>query len=163
MKWLGVAAYRFSISWPRILPKGWGAANRAGLDFYDALVDALLEAGIRPFPTLYHWDLPQVLQERGGWGVRDTAKGFVDYAEAVTRRLGDRVRHWATHNEPWCVATLGHEEGHHAPGRKDPAEALRVAHHLLLSHGWTVKALRDEVPQAELGIGFEPLPRPSRR
>jgi beta-glucosidase len=152
MKWLGVGAYRFSIAWPRVLPHGRGAVNTAGLDFYDNLVDALVESGIRPFVTLYHWDLPQALQDRGGWGERETAEAFVDYAAAVAGRLGDRVRHWATHNEPWCTATLGHEEGEHAPGHRDPAEALRVAHHVLLSHGWAVKALRESVPGSEVGI-----------
>lgn len=152
MRELGLGAYRFSIAWPRVVPAGRGAVNRAGLDFYDALVDGLLAAGIEPFPTLYHWDLPQALQERGGWGARDTAAAFVDYAAAVAHRLGDRVRRWTTHNEPWCAATLGHEEGHHAPGHRDPAEALRAGHHLLLSHGWAVDALRREAPGAEVGI-----------
>jgi beta-glucosidase len=152
LQWLGVGAYRFSVAWPRVLADGRGPVNPAGLDFYDALVDALLEAGIRPFPTLYHWDLPQALQDRGGWGARDTAEAFVEYAAAVSRRLGDRVHHWATHNEPWCIATLGHEEGHHAPGHRDPALALRVAHHLLLSHGWAAEAVREIVPEAEVGI-----------
>ena len=152
VKWLGLGAYRFSIAWPRIIPAGRGQVNTVGLDFYDALVDGLLEAGIQPFPTLYHWDLPQVLQDKGGWASRDTAEAFVEYSAAVTRRLGDRVKQWVTHNEPWCIATLGHEEGHHAPGHKDPAEALRVAHHLLLSHGWATGAIRREVPGAEVGI-----------
>ena len=107
----------------------------ADIVFYDALVDRLLESGIRPFLTLEHWDLPQALQDRGGWGDRDTVARFVEYADVVSARLGDRVRHWATHNEPWCVAHLGHESGEHAPGLRDPALALRVAHHLLLSHG----------------------------
>jgi beta-glucosidase len=152
MKWLGLGGYRFSIAWPRILPSGCGSINTAGLDFYDALVDGLLAAGIRPFPTLYHWDLPQVLQDRGGWGARDTAEAFVEYATIVARRLGDRIDHWVTQNEPWCTATLGHEEGHHAPGHVDPAGALRVAHHLLLSHGWAAAAIRKEAPAAEVGI-----------
>jgi len=152
MKKLGLGAYRFSIAWPRILPGGTGAVNEAGLDFYEALVDGLLEAGIEPFPTLYHWDLPQALQDRGGWAERGTAAAFADYAAAVVRRLGDRVGKWTTHNEPWCAATLGHEEGCHAPGHRDPAEALRVAHHLLLSHGMGVEILRDEAPSAEAGI-----------
>ncbi len=149
---LGLGAYRFSIAWPRILPTGRGAINAPGLDFYDALVDALLAAGIEPFPTLYHWDLPQALQEQGGWAARDTVEAFVDYTSAVTRRLGDRVRRWVTHNEPWCIATLGHEEGHHAPGHHDPAEGLRVAHHLLLSHGRAAAVIRREVPRAEVGL-----------
>ncbi len=152
MKWLGLGGYRFSIAWPRIQPEGRGSVNSAGLDFYDALVDGLLEAGIQPFPTLYHWDLPQALQDRGGWGERDTAKAFGEYAAVITRRLGDRVHYWVTQNEPWCTATLGHEEGHHAPGHVDATEALRVAHHLLLSHGWAAAAIRNEAPTAEVGI-----------
>ena len=152
MKELGLGAYRFSIAWPRVIPTGTGRVNPAGLDFYDALVDGLLAAGIRPFVTLYHWDLPQVLQERGGWSERATGAAFAEYATAVARRLGDRVRDWATHNEPWCIATLGHEHGEHAPGHRDPAESLRVAHHLLLSHAWAAAAIRHEVPGAEVGI-----------
>ena len=142
MKWLGLGAYRFSIAWPRIIPGGTGQINSAGLDFYDGLVDGLLEAGIEPFPTLYHWDLPQVLQDKGGWASREIVDAFVEYSTAVTRRLGDRVKSWVTHNEPWCIATLGHEEGHHAPGLLEPATALRVAHHLLLSHGRATEAIR---------------------
>ncbi len=149
---LGLDSYRFSIAWPRILPTGSGAPNPNGLDFYDALVDGLLEAGLHPFPTLYHWDLPQALQDRGGWADRDTAKVFVDYARIVVDRLGDRIDEWVTHNEPWCIATLGHEEGHHAPGHLDPAEALRVSHHLLLSHGWAAAAIRETTPAARVGI-----------
>jgi beta-glucosidase len=152
MKWLGLGAYRFSIAWPRILPDGTGRVNDAGLDFYEALVDGLLEAGIRPFPTLYHWDLPQALQDRGGWAERSTAEAFVEYSTVVTRRLGDRVSRWVTHNEPWCVTTLGHDEAHHAPGHRNPAEALAVAHHLLLSHGWATEAIRREAPKVEVGI-----------
>jgi beta-glucosidase len=152
MRWLGVGAYRFSIAWPRVRPDGRGAINQAGLDFYDALVDGLLAAGIRPFATLYHWDLPQALQERGGWASRDTAKAFADYAGIVSGRLGDRVLHWTTHNEPWCIAALGHEQGVHAPGHRDPAESLRVAHHVLLSHGWAADAVRQSAPGAEVGI-----------
>jgi beta-glucosidase len=149
---LGLNAYRFSISWPRVQPLGRGAVNPAGLDFYDRLVDGLLAAGISPMATLYHWDLPQALQDRGGWGRRDTAAAFVDYAHAVSMRLGDRVRQWVTHNEPWCIATLGHENGVHAPGLTDPALSLRVAHHLLLSHGWAAPVLRRNSPASEVGI-----------
>ena len=149
---LGVNAYRFSIAWPRILPAGRGAVNAAGLDFYDRLVDALVDSGIRPFVTLYHWDLPQKLQDQGGWMSRDTIDAFVEYAGAVTARLGDRVKHWITHNEPWCIAHLGHDSGEHAPGIKDPAGALRAAHHVLVSHGRACEAIRENVPDARVGI-----------
>lgn len=152
MRELGLGAYRFSIGWTRVLPDGRGSVNGRGLGFYDSLVDALLEAGITPFVTLNHWDLPQALDQRGGWGSRETVDAFLEYAAAVSARLGDRVKHWITHNEPWCVATLGHEQGHHAPGRRDPAEALRVAHHLLLSHGRAIEVLRRESKGAEVGI-----------
>jgi beta-glucosidase len=158
LRWLGAGAYRFSIAWPRIIPGGVGEINDAGLDFYDALVDALIEAGIQPFVTLYHWDLPQVLQDRGGWGSRATVDAFSHYTAAVAQRLGDRVRHWITHNEPWCIATLGHEEGHHAPGHRDPAEALRAAHHVLLSHGRAARAIRAAAPDAEIGIVLNLVP-----
>ena len=155
---LGVGAYRFSIAWPRILPTGRGAVNGAGLDFYDALVDALLEAGIQPLVTLDHWDLPQRLQDTGGWASRDTVEAFLDYAGAVSMRLGDRVRDWITHNEPWCIAMLGHEQGIHAPGIRDTATALRVAHHLLLSHGLAVPVLRRNVRRARVGIVLNLVP-----
>jgi beta-glucosidase len=151
LEWLGVGAYRFSIAWPRVLPDGV-AVNKAGLDFYDALVDALLAAGIRPFVTLNHWDLPQALQAGGGWASRATVDAFVRYADVASRRLGDRVGHWVTHNEPWCIAQLGYEEGAHAPGLSDPAASLRVAHHLLLSHGRAVEVLRRNAPRAQAGI-----------
>lgn len=157
MKWLGVGAYRFSIAWPRVMPDG-RSLNNEGLDFYEGLVDALLEAGIRPFVTLYHWDLPQTLQDKGGWSTRETAEAFVEYTRAAARRLGDRVPFWVTHNEPWCIATLGHEEGHHAPGHRDPAEALRVAHHVLLSHGWAAAALRQDSPRSKVGIVLNLVP-----
>lgn len=139
---LGLGAYRFSVSWPRVQPDGRGPVNPAGLDFYARLVDALLEWGITPALTLYHWDLPQALQERGGWGARETAARFADYASAVADRLGDRVPLWATVNEPWCAAFLGHAAGVHAPGLTDPALSLRTAHHLLLAHGLATQALR---------------------
>jgi beta-glucosidase len=152
LRWLGVGAYRFSIAWPRVLPMGRGAVSAAGLDFYDRLVDGLLAAGIRPFVTLYHWDLPQALQDEGGWGARGTADAFVEYTRVVAERLGDRVGHWATHNEPWCIAVLGHEHGQHAPGHRDAEEALRVAHHLLLSHGRATEVLRELSPESQIGI-----------
>jgi len=152
MSSLGLDAYRFSIAWPRILPDGTGQVNAAGLDFYDGLVDSLLEAGVQPFPTLYHWDLPQALQDRGGWGERSIVDAFAAYVDPVVRRLGDRVSNWVTHNEPWCIAVLGHEEGRQAPGHRDPAEALRVAHHVLLSHGRATEVIRNLAPDAEVGI-----------
>ncbi|MBN1179499.1 MAG: beta-glucosidase [Anaerolineae bacterium] len=152
MQALGLQAYRFSVSWPRILPAGRGAVNPAGLDFYDRLVDGLLDAGIEPFVTLYHWDLPQALQDEGGWPARSTAEAFVEYADVLSRRLGDRVTHWITHNEPAVTAYTAHFHGAHAPGVRDMATALRVAHHLLLSHGWTVELLRRNSPGAEVGI-----------
>ncbi len=149
---LGLQAYRFSIAWPRVLPAGTGAVNAAGLDFYDRLVDALLEANIRPFATLYHWDLPQVLQDQGGWENPDSVQWFVDYTRVVTERLGDRVKDWMTINEPWVVAFLGNFIGHHAPGKHDMRAALHVAHHLLIAHGQAVPVIRNNVPDAEAGI-----------
>ncbi|WP_188190227.1 GH1 family beta-glucosidase [Nonomuraea sp. SYSU D8015] len=142
MKDLGMAAYRFSVSWPRVFPDGSGKANPAGLDFYDRLLDELAEAGITPYATLYHWDLPQALEDAGGWPVRDTARHFADYAAAVYDRLGDRVDTWFTFNEPWVAAFLGYGSGIHAPGRKSAADAFRAAHHLLLAHGLGAQALR---------------------
>jgi beta-glucosidase len=139
---LGVDAYRFSIAWPRIQPEGRGAPNAKGLDFYRRLVDELLAAGITPVATLYHWDLPQALQERGGWPERDTAGRFTDYAEIVHNALGDRVTRWTTLNEPWCSAVLGYGSGVHAPGVTDPRQAYRAAHHLLLGHGQALAAIR---------------------
>jgi len=139
---LSLQAYRFSISWSRILPEGKGKVNPEGLDFYERLVDALLAADIQPFATLYHWDLPQALQDAGGWSSRDSVGAFCEYASAVSRRLGDRVKHWITHNEPWVVAFPGHALGRLAPGIKDLAIAIQVAHHLLLSHGESVPILR---------------------
>jgi beta-glucosidase len=158
LQWLGVGAYRFSVAWPRVIPGDGGAVNEPGLDFYDALVDALIGAGIQPFITLYHWDLPQAIQDRGGWAARDITDAFAEYTAVVTRRLGDRVRHWITHNEPWVVATGGHENGDHAPGHRDPGEALRVAHHILLSHGRAVEVVRETVPGAEVGISLNLAP-----
>ena len=149
---LGLSSYRFSLSWPRIVPDGDGAVNPAGLDFYDRLVDALLARGIRPFVTLFHWDLPAALQDRGGWLRRGTVDAFVRYAEIAARRLGDRVADWITHNEPWVVAFCGHLFGVHAPGLRDLPTALAVAHGLLVSHGRAVAALRAACPGARVGI-----------
>jgi beta-glucosidase len=154
---LGVDAYRFSISWPRVL-RGDGRVNERGLDFYDRLVDALLSRGVRPFVTLYHWDLPQSLQERGGWGARDTVARFAEFAEVIGARLGDRVRDWITINEPEVAAFAGHALGRHAPGLRDPALALRVAHHLLLAHRAASEALRAAVPNARVGITLNLAP-----
>lgn len=145
---LGADAYRFSVSWPRVQPAGSGAVAPAGLAYYDRLVDALLERGITPMPTLYHWDLPQPLQDAGGWPERDTALRFADYAAAVHGALGDRVTRFATMNEPWCSAFLGHGSGVHAPGVQDPAAAFRAAHHLLLGHALGARAM----PGADVGI-----------
>lgn len=152
MRALNLGAYRFSIAWPRILPEGEGKVNQAGLDFYDRLVDALLEAGIRPWATLYHWDLPQPLEDRGGWPERDTALRFADYATVVAEALGDRVGDWMTINEPWCSAFLGYDNGHHAPGRRDTAAALAATHHLLLGHGLAVEAIRSTGHPARVGL-----------
>ena len=142
---LGVGAYRFSVAWPRVQPTGAGPTEERGLDFYRSLVDGLLDAGIEPFVTLYHWDLPQALEDDGGWARRETAYRFADYAAIVGRALGDRVRHWITVNEPWCAAMLGYGSGVHAPGRTDAAAAIGAAHHLLLGHGLAVDALRARV------------------
>lgn len=153
MKTLGLGAYRFSISWSRILPQGTGAINQAGLDFYERLVDGLLAQGINPMATLYHWDLPLALHKKGGWLNRDTAYAFADYAEIVARRLGDRVQWWKTHNEPWCVAYMGYGTGVHAPGIKDMSLVPTVGHHLLVSHGLALPRLRAHTsPDAQLGI-----------
>ncbi|MCT7356532.1 GH1 family beta-glucosidase [Streptomyces sp. 15-116A] len=152
MKRLGTGAYRMSVAWPRVLPAGHGTVNRPGLDFYDRLTDALLEAGITPNVTLYHWDLPQVLQDRGGWTVRDTAEHFAAYASLVAGRLGDRVTHWATLNEPLCSAWIGHLEGRMAPGLTDLTAAVNAAYHLLLAHGLGTQAIRAAAPGAQVGL-----------
>jgi len=152
MKEIGLQAYRFSIAWPRLLPEGQGSVNQPGLDFYDQLVDGLLEAGIEPFVTLYHWDLPQALQDQGGWPARAAAEAFVEYADLASRTLGDRVRHWMTLNEPYVSAFVGYLEGRHAPGHSDLDEALAAAHHLLLAHGWAVPVIRHNSPDAQVGI-----------
>jgi beta-glucosidase len=154
MKSLRLQAYRFSIAWSRLLPSGWGCLNQPGLDFYDRLVDGLLQAGILPFVTLYHWDLPQPLQDAGGWPSRATAEAFVEYADIVSRRLGDRVRHWITHNEPWVIAFVAHQLGAHPPAWRDWQAAFHAAHHLLLSHGWAVPLIHRNSPRAQVGIAL---------
>lgn len=145
MRELGLGAYRFSVAWPRVQPEGRGPLNQAGVDFYDRLVDGLLDAGIAPYLTLYHWDLPQALDDSGGWPARETAERFGEYAGAMGRVLGDRVDTWTTLNEPWCAAFLGYGSGVHAPGVTSPVDALRAAHHLNLGHGLAVAALRAEL------------------
>ncbi|WP_130013386.1 GH1 family beta-glucosidase [Serinicoccus sediminis] len=151
MRSLNLGAYRFSVSWARVCPDG-RTVNEKGLDFYSRLVDELLAADIVPWVTLYHWDLPQALEEAGGWPARGVVDRFVDYALAVHERLGDRVRQLTTLNEPWCSAFLGYAAGVHAPGRTDPQDGLRAAHHLLLAHGRAVQALRQRDPDLELGL-----------
>lgn len=159
---LGLKAYRYSVAWPRILPQGRGPVNEKGLDFYERLTDRLLQKGIQPSLTLYHWDLPQVLEDEGGWASRSTAEAFGDYAAVVAKRLGDRPIHWATFNEPWCVANLGYKVGNQAPGRKEPERVVnQVIHHILLAHGLGVQALRRHAPQGKVGIVIVPaIPLP---
>jgi beta-glucosidase len=152
MKEIGLQAYRFSISWSRLIPEGCGEVNQAGIDFYSQLVDKLLENEIEPYLTLYHWDLPQALQDQGGWLARSTAEAFVEYADLVSQKLGDRVRYWMTFNEPFVSAWVGHLDGHHAPGHKNVDEMLAAAHHLLLAHGWAVPVIRANVPGSQVGI-----------
>lgn len=155
---LGIQVYRFSTNWPRIHPTGRGEANVRGLDFYDRLVDGLLEAGITPMPTLYHWELPQTLDDEGGWTERSTAEAFAEFAGAVAARLGDRVSNWITQNEPWGSSFLSYQLGIHAPGHHNWNEAIRASHHLLLSHGLAAEAIRSEVvgPRVGIAINFEP-------
>jgi beta-glucosidase len=155
---MSLEAYRFSIAWPRVQPRGEGAWNPLGLAFYDRLVDRLLEKGIAAHATLYHWDLPQALQDKGGWGNRDTTSRFAEYAAKVASVLGDRLSTLATHNEPFCTTTLGHETGKFAPGLRDPALAAQVSHHLLLSHGLAINAMRAVSPRASLGIVLNQSP-----
>jgi beta-glucosidase len=155
---LGLQAYRFSVAWPRIQPSGRGAPNERGLDFYRRLVESLNARGILPFLTLYHWDLPQALEDAGGWPARDTAERFVEYAAIVYDALADGVRHWATLNEPWCSAFLGYADGRHAPGIRDPRQAFAAHHHLLLAHGRAVRTLRGLRGDRELGIVLNLFP-----
>jgi beta-glucosidase len=158
MSSLNLEAYRFSIAWPRVQPLGHGAWNDEGIAFYDRLVDALLERGIQPHATLYHWDLPQALQDRGGWASRETAHHFAAYAQKMGRVLGDRLASLVTHNEPWCTAQLGHAMGKFAPGLRDAQLALQVSHHLLLSHGLAIAAMRADKVRAPLGIVLNQSP-----
>lgn len=155
---LGVGAYRFSVAWTRVLPDGSGQISTAGLGFYDRLVDGLVERGIEPWLTLYHWDLPQALQDRGGWASRETVQRFEEYAGVVSRRLGDRVSSWITHNEPWVAAYLGHLFGVFAPGLQDWETAITAAHHLLVSHGRATRVIREAVPGSSVGIALDCRP-----
>lgn len=157
---LGTNAYRFSIAWPRIFPVGRGdIPNQKGLDYYSRLVDGMLERGLEPWATLYHWDLPQALQDQGGWANRGTVDAFVEYADVVTRHLGDRIKHWITHNEPWCTSFHGNHEGVHAPGIKNFKTALQVCHNVLVSHGLAIPVIRRNVPHAQIGaaLSLHPL------
>jgi beta-glucosidase len=149
---LGLNAYRFSVAWPRVQPDGVGTGNAPGIAFYDRLVDGLLERGITPWATLYHWDLPEALEQAGGWPSRDTAQHFADYTSIIAEAVGDRVKHWITLNEPWCAAFLGYASGIHAPGRADGADAVAASHHLLLGHGLAVQRLREIVSDAQVGV-----------
>ena len=149
---LGANAYRFSIAWPRILPQGIGAVNQAGLDFYSRLVDGLLEVGITPYATLYHWDLPQALEDGGGWPERSIVDAFVEYTDVITRALGDRVKHWITLNEPMVYTFLGYSFGMHAPGKTDHRLGVQASHHALLAHGRAVPVIRQNSPGSEVGI-----------
>ena len=154
---LGLHAYRFSTAWPRIRPDA-GPVNQAGLDFYSRLVDKLLENNITPWLTLYHWDLPQTLEDEGGWANRDTAYRFAEYAESVVGALGDRVDNWTTLNEPWCSSLLSYAAGVHAPGRQEPEAAVAAVHHLLLAHGLATSAIREQAPNAKIGITLNMYP-----
>ena len=151
---LGTNAYRFSISWPRIFSGPDASPNPEGLAFYSELVDGMLDRGLQPWATLYHWDLPQYLQDQGGWLSRDTVHAFVEFADVMSAHLGDRVKHWITHNEPWCTAMLGHADGIHAPGIKNFKTAIQVCHHVLLSHGLATPVLRANVPDARVGLAL---------
>lgn len=152
MRELGTNAYRFSVAWPRVVPAGDGSIHEIGLDYYDRVVDALRAANIEPFVTLYHWDLPQALQDRGGWAERATVDAFVRYVDAVVSRLGDRVKYWVTHNEPRPASIAGNYTGEHAPGLHDLRVALNVAHNLLVAHGLAVPLIRDRCPDGKVGI-----------
>ena len=152
IKWLGVNAYRFSIAWPRIFPQGAGSPNQAGIDFYDRLIDGALERGITPWPTLYHWDLPQALEDKSGWNSRATSERFAEYAHLMAEKFGDRVKNWTTLNEPFCSAWLGYLYGVMAPGIKDLQTAINASHHLLLGHGLATQAIRSVASDLRVGI-----------
>ncbi len=159
MSEIGIQSYRFSIAWARILPQGRGVINQAGLDFYSRLVDGLLDLGIEPNVTLYHWDLPQSLQDEGGWRERSIVEAFADYADIVSRHLGDRVKMWGTINEPEVAAMAGHRHGVHAPGIKERTTAFKAAHHLLLAHGTAVSLIRTNSQGAKVGIALNLWPK----
>jgi len=159
IKALGLKAYRFSVAWPRVLPSGSGSVSEAGLDFYSKLVDGLLKLDIEPYITLYHWDLPQKLQDKGGWPARGVVDAFVEYTDIVTRALGDRVKNWITLNEPWVSAFVGYKDGRHAPGHFSLDEALAASHHLLLSHGRAVPVIRSNSRGANVGITLNLTPK----
>lgn len=150
----GMNAYRFSIAWPRVISELGGKPNQRGLDFYSRLVDGMLERGLQPWATLYHWDLPQYLQDLGGWERRATVDAYLEFVDVTTRHLGDRVKHWITHNEPWCTAMHGNWDGMHAPGQQNFKAALQVCHHVLLSHGLAVPLIKSNVAQAQVGIAL---------
>ncbi|HEU4915773.1 MAG TPA: GH1 family beta-glucosidase [Acidimicrobiia bacterium] len=155
---LGVSSYRFSVSWPRVIPDGDGRVNQAGLDFYRRLVAGLRARGIAPFVTLYHWDLPQVLQDKGGWASRQTVEAFARYACVVAGALGDDTTHWITQNEPWVTTMLGHRDGVFAPGISDWQTAMTVGHHLLVAHGMAAEEVKGVLPDAQVGIGIDCRP-----
>ena len=159
MQWMGLSAYRFSISWTGVIPNGIGEVNEEGINFYNSIIDGLLSRGITPFITLYHWDLPQILQDRGGWNNRDSAEWFAEYAAVCARYFGDRVKHWITINEPHCAAWFGNFRGWHAPGITDLQTSVNVAHHLLLAHGRATQEIRAIIDGAKIGIapGLTPV------
>lgn len=152
ISWLGVDAYRFSISWSRVMPDGTGRINQKGIDFYNRLIDGLIARGIEPWLTMYHWDLPQALQDRGGWANRDSVEWFAEYAQVLSKNFGDRVKKWMTFNEPLCIAWIGHLWGGMAPGIKDLTTAIRVSHHLLLAHGTAIPIIRENSRDSKVGI-----------
>lgn len=158
LKELGIDAYRFSISWSRIFPEGRGTVNKKGCDFYQRLIDKLMENGIRPLVTLYHWDLPQALENQGGWKNEETVKAFADYAHFLFRMFGKEVDHWITHNEPWVIAFPGYADGRIAPGKNDFQTALLVSRNLMLSHGYAVQVFREQCRQSQIGIALNLSP-----